>query len=71
VQYPRHLIVKNLREVIHKKERPQWVDRPFNNLVDYWRKRWAIPRAERMPEWENFKSEKFFNKTESILKELK
>ena len=64
-------LVKNLREVIHKKERPQWVDRPFNNLVDYWRERWAIPRAKRMPEWENFKSDKFFNKTESILKELK
>lgn len=63
-------LVKNLREVIQKRKRPIWVDRPFNNLVDFWKERWAIPRAERMPEWENFEKDKFFRKTEKLIKDL-
>jgi hypothetical protein len=64
-------LVKNLMEVIHCSQNPLWVDRPFNNLVDFWKERWAIPRAERMPEWEDFTGEKFFKKTEKMLSELK
>jgi hypothetical protein len=63
-------LVKNLKEVINKSEKPVWYDRPFNNLVDYWQARWAIPRAERMPEWKDFDSNKFFKKTEKMLKQF-
>ena len=63
-------LVKNLKDVIQKKQKPVWVDRPFNNLVDFWKERWAIPRAERMPEWKKFKSNKFFQKADKILKSL-
>jgi len=63
-------LVKNLRDIIQKRKSPIWVDRPFNNLVDFWKERWAISRAERMPEWENFNSNNFFKKTERMLKEL-
>jgi len=63
-------LVKNLRDVIQKRRRPIWVNRPFNNLVDYWKERWAIPRAVRIPEWKNFKTEVFFKKTKKMLEEL-
>jgi hypothetical protein len=63
-------LVKNLKEVIQDGRRPIYVNRPFNELVDYWKERWAIPRAERMPEWKNFNSNKFLKKTEKLLKEL-
>jgi len=63
-------LVKNLRDVIQKKQEPIWIDRPFNNLATYWKERWAIPRAERMPEWKNFDSNKFFKKVEKILREV-
>jgi len=63
-------LVKNLKEVIKRKEEPIYVDRPFNKLVDYWKHRWALPRAERKPEWKNFEAKKFFKKVEKILKEL-
>ena len=63
-------LVKNLKEVIKRKEEPIYVDRPFNKLVDYWKHRWALPRAERKPEWKNFEATKFFKKVEKILKEL-
>jgi len=39
-------------------------------LTTYWKERWAIPRAERMPEWKNFDSNKFFKKVENVLKSL-
>jgi len=62
-------LVKNLKRVIQENEKPIWIDRPFDKLVDYWKERWAIPRAERMPEWKKFNSKQFFKKIEKILKE--
>ncbi len=63
-------LVKNLREVIHNSEKPIWVDRSFNKLVEYWEERWAIPRAQRKPEWKDFDSNKFFKNGEKMLKSL-
>jgi len=63
-------LVKNLSAVIQKRKKPIWVDHHFDELVNYWKERWAIPRAERMPEWKDFKRNKFFKKTERMLKEL-
>jgi len=63
-------LVKNLSKVIQDDQEPIWVNHPFNKLVDYWKERWAIPRAERMPEWKNFSSDKFFKMTEKMLKQL-
>lgn len=55
-------LVKNLREVIQNGKRPIWLDRPFDKLVDYWKERWALPRAERMPEWKDFTVKSFFSR---------
>jgi hypothetical protein len=63
-------LVKNLKKVIQENEKPIWIDRPFDKLVDYWKERWAIPRAERMPEWKKFNSDIFLKKTERMLEEL-
>lgn len=63
-------LVKNLKEVIHNGEKPIWLDRPFLDLVCFWKDRWALPRAERMPQWKNFDSKKFFKKAEKLLREL-
>ncbi|WP_297212041.1 MULTISPECIES: Druantia anti-phage system protein DruA [Thermodesulfovibrio] len=63
-------LVKNLKEVIQKGQEPIWIDRPFGELVDYWKKRWALPRAERISNWKYFNSHKFFEETEKMLKEI-
>jgi len=52
-------LVKNLEEVIQKGQKPIWVDRPFSKLVDYWRKRWMLPRAERTSHWKIFNFDLF------------
>jgi hypothetical protein len=63
-------LVKNLREVIRDGEKPILIDRPFNKLVDYWKERLAMPRAERMPEWKDFRSSDFFKDVDEMLEQL-
>jgi len=63
-------LVKNLRGVIQNGQKPLWVDRHFKKLVNYWKERWAIPRAKRISKWKDFNSNIFFKKTEKMLKEL-
>jgi hypothetical protein len=52
-------LVKNLEEVIQRGQEPIWVDRPFLKLVDYWKKRWMLPRAERVSRWKEFNFNSF------------
>lgn len=63
-------LVKNLRDIIQKKRVPISFDRPFNRLADYWKERWAVPRAKRMLEWKDFRRDTFFKKAERMLEEL-
>jgi hypothetical protein len=58
---------RNLTEVIQNNRKPQWYDRQFDDMVDYWTKRWAIPRATRMNQWSDFNSNLFFRKTLKML----
>ena len=63
-------LVRNLKEVIRKKEKPVYINRPFNKLVDYWKERWALPRARRKLEWRKFETTKFFSQIEKFLRRL-
>jgi hypothetical protein len=56
--------VRNLQEVIQKNEVPQWYDRPFEQLLDFWKKRWCIPRSHRTGSWKHFDSSAYFNDVE-------
>ena len=61
------LLVKNLDEVIQCGHEPIWIDRPFRELLDHWKERWAIPRSIRTFSWLEFTSENFFKPTEEFL----
>ena len=63
-------LVKTLKEVIKRKEEPIYIDRPFNELVDYWKHRWALPRVERKPEWKYFDKNRFFMRIKKMIKEV-
>jgi hypothetical protein len=63
-------LVRNLKDVIQHGQKPNWIDRPFNDLVDYWKQRWAIPRAVRMPQWKDFRRDSFFERAETMLEGL-
>jgi len=53
-------LVSNLKDVIHKNDQPKYFDRPLNVLVNYWRERLCLPRAERNIEWMQFDAQRFF-----------
>lgn len=44
-------LVSNLLDVIHRGAVPAWRSFPFAELVSWWRERWALPRAGRIPGW--------------------
>ena len=60
-------LVSNLKMVIKNGEHPEYINRPFNQLADYWKERWALPRAKRKPEWEDFKVSDFFDNVNGVL----
>ena len=64
-------LVRNLKKVIKNGEKPDWFDRPFNKLVDYWKERWALPRAKRMSGWKEFNSWYFLKNVAKILNSLR
>ncbi len=63
-------LVENLREVITQKEKPIYLNYSFNELMNYWKERWCLPRAERIKEWRNFSPEKYFKNVKEFLNEL-
>jgi hypothetical protein len=62
-------LVSNLREVISGLEEPKWFDRPFEKLAEYWKERWALPRAKRSNSWKKFDKNEFFEEVSKMLKE--
>jgi hypothetical protein len=60
-------LVKNLESVIHQNQAPDWIDRPFIDLVEYWRGRWALPRSQNLPKWKEFSSQKFLTSVKRLL----
>ncbi len=50
----------NLKKVISKNKKPIFYNRPFRKLESFWKKRWALPRAERISEWKDFDADRYF-----------
>jgi hypothetical protein len=64
-------LVKNLLEVIRIGQKPILTDRPINNLTQFWKERWALPRADRFRDWNDFSVDKYFKKVERELRTVK
>ena len=62
---------KNINAVINKGEKPQWNKRSQKQVADFWKQRWAIPRAEKDKRYQEFSKEKFIEQTFLELKEYK
>lgn len=45
--------VDNLHEVIHSTKEPNFYNRPFMDLTEFWKERWAQPRSTRTQSWKN------------------
>jgi hypothetical protein len=63
-------LVYNLKEIIKDGATPQWKNRSFTELQEYWRERWALKRAKNFPKWKKFKKDDYFNEVEVTLNQL-
>ena len=59
-------LATNLTEIIHNNQSPNYSVFDLNELLDYWKKRWCIPRTYRFNDWKDFDSiqyiDNFLNK---------
>lgn len=45
-------LARNTRDFLLKRsEYPEYITKTADQITDYWLRRWAIPRAQRFPEW--------------------
>ena len=63
-------LAENLHEIIRDDRDPVWIERPFADLARYWKKRWAVPRGERIPAWREFDAAKFFGEVAAWCKKV-
>lgn len=59
--------VANLIEVINQDKEPIWYSRPFEELSEYWKARWCLPRSTRNTKWKSFCSDSFFKQAISTI----
>lgn len=59
-------LADNLKSVIKEKKKPDFFDRPFDELFHFWRNRWCLPRAERNNNWCKFDSEEYLDQVISL-----
>ena len=55
-------LAKNLNNIIEKGVRPIYFQRALQDLTEFWKERWAIPRSIRDKSWMDFNAELFLNK---------
>lgn len=56
-------IARNLKNVIENQVRPIYHQRSLTDLTEFWKERWAIPRAGREMDWKNFDARQFLIST--------
>ena len=54
-------LVKNLKDVISKGRKPDYHNRELNELTNFWKTRWAIPRSERFDEFKQHNGKLFID----------
>jgi hypothetical protein len=52
-------VAKNLKNVIERGVKPIYYQRKIDDLTNFWKERWALPRSQRMTDWKDFDGKKF------------
>lgn len=58
--------VKNLENVIHKGKNAQYINRPFDELANFWKERWCLPRSSRIDTWKEFDPKSIFKEVKRL-----
>jgi len=62
---------ENINEVINNGKKPKWINRSQKEVANFWKRQWAIPRAEKNKKYLEFSKDEFLKETFSDLKEYK
>lgn len=60
-------LASNLKNIWLNSEEPKYYDRSLNDLYDFWRDRYCLPRAERNNKWKNFQIEDIIDETSRLI----
>lgn len=60
----------NLSEVVQVQDEPRWNDLSFDELSEFWRERWSIPRSNRTAQWREFNAKNYLDQTKLLLEKL-
>jgi len=52
-------LTKNLKNVISKNVKPKYYNRKLDELTNFWKKRWCVPRSERFDTWKKYDANLF------------
>lgn len=63
-------LAENLEEVLCEGARPRFRDWATTELAEEWRRRWGIPRAQRVIEWRDFRPSRYLSEVERQLTAL-
>jgi hypothetical protein len=64
-------LVNNLKEVITDNEEPVWTHRDIREMTDFWRSKWAHPRATKDESYLEFSGDAFIEQTYKDLEKYK
>lgn len=64
-------LARNLNSVIKENKRPVWFRRDIEEMTDFWKERWALPRLQRNKKYLEFNGEKFMVETLQFVKQCK
>lgn len=64
-------LARNLEDVIKNKKKPIWIDRNIDEITEYWRERWLLPRLNNKKEHLEFFADKFIEETKLELQKYK
>ena len=54
-------LIANLKKYLEgDNKRPQYLNRPFDDLVEYWIDRWMLPRSKRVIHWRDYQKSELF-----------
>ena len=64
-------LARSLNSVIKENKRPVWFRRDIEEMTDFWKERWALPRLQRNKKYLEFNGEKFMVETLQFVKQCK
>jgi hypothetical protein len=64
-------LATNLKEVIKDGEEPVWTHREIQEMTDFWRSKWAHPRAQKDESYLEFSGDTFIEQTRKDLEKYK